>query len=427
MPDRRPKVFISSTIYDFRDLRSALKYWLEELGYDVLLSEHNDFPVQADLNSYVACLEAIDDCDYFILLVGSRVGGLFDAANQVSITQAEYRRAYDRLAAGTLKLASFVRQELWDVREDRRELERLLTNDALRIAELPSGEIDKITTHRSKFANDAAFTFAFLNEIARNDEMRAAVIGDGRLPVGNWIRQFKEFRDIIDALKVEFRIGANLLRTALLANLKAEITSNFQVLSHMNGDTVHPTYQWGCCARQSLHGSIDGSSDFDGQHLKWLGIFAAIGCGLGRNLSTSALEEAITSGEFLDFDRQANAFVVGPMQDSLLLLKRSIDRLRWNEELMDPNSRTKMAREFAPLDANRQLTIRNLQLIPILSIHDSQSNVVALSRAIYKAADGDYSELATVQLFGDSPLDEENETMQRERPTKEQIERWLGE
>lgn len=31
----KPKVFVSSTIYDFKDLRSALKYWLAEKGYEV--------------------------------------------------------------------------------------------------------------------------------------------------------------------------------------------------------------------------------------------------------------------------------------------------------------------------------------------------------------------------------------------------------
>jgi hypothetical protein len=43
MPAQRPKVFISSTIYVFRDLRSALKYWLEELGYDVLLRTEKSY------------------------------------------------------------------------------------------------------------------------------------------------------------------------------------------------------------------------------------------------------------------------------------------------------------------------------------------------------------------------------------------------
>jgi len=67
-----PTIFISSTVFDFRDLRSALKYWLEELGYHVLLFEYNDFPKALDKNSYDACVATVERADYFILLVGGR-------------------------------------------------------------------------------------------------------------------------------------------------------------------------------------------------------------------------------------------------------------------------------------------------------------------------------------------------------------------
>ncbi len=71
----KPRIFISSTIYDFRDMRTALKYWLEQLGYEVVLSEFNDFPKSHDTNSLDAALEVLRASDYYILLVGSRVGG----------------------------------------------------------------------------------------------------------------------------------------------------------------------------------------------------------------------------------------------------------------------------------------------------------------------------------------------------------------
>ena len=73
----RPKIFVSSTIYDFQDLRSALKYWLQEYGYETQLSEYNDFQKDLTLNSYDACLKSIENCDYFILLIGGRRGGLY--------------------------------------------------------------------------------------------------------------------------------------------------------------------------------------------------------------------------------------------------------------------------------------------------------------------------------------------------------------
>lgn len=70
---RRPTFFISSTIFDFRDLRSALKFYLEEQGCQVLTSETNDFKKPLDEHSYDACLKAIEAADYFILLM-SRSG-----------------------------------------------------------------------------------------------------------------------------------------------------------------------------------------------------------------------------------------------------------------------------------------------------------------------------------------------------------------
>jgi hypothetical protein len=61
-----PTFFLSSTIYDFKDLRSALKHYLEEQGCSVLASEYNDLPKPLDVHSYDACLNAIMAADYFV-------------------------------------------------------------------------------------------------------------------------------------------------------------------------------------------------------------------------------------------------------------------------------------------------------------------------------------------------------------------------
>ena len=47
----QPTVFVSSTIYDFADMRSALKYWLGEMGFRAQLSEYNDFQKNLNNNS----------------------------------------------------------------------------------------------------------------------------------------------------------------------------------------------------------------------------------------------------------------------------------------------------------------------------------------------------------------------------------------
>lgn len=83
----KPKIFVSSTIYDFKDLRSALKYWLTEKGYEVRMSERNDFKKDSSQNSYQACLDSIEECDYFILLIGSGAGGIYSQNPLITITQ----------------------------------------------------------------------------------------------------------------------------------------------------------------------------------------------------------------------------------------------------------------------------------------------------------------------------------------------------
>src|SRR4051812_44893193 len=123
---KKPTFFISSTIYDFRDLRSAIKFYLEEQGCTVLASEFNDFGQPLDVHSYEACLAQIATADYFVLLVGSRVGGWFDEAAKVSITQQEYRTAYELHLKGQLKILSFVRSDVWALKDDRKELGRFL-------------------------------------------------------------------------------------------------------------------------------------------------------------------------------------------------------------------------------------------------------------------------------------------------------------
>ena len=59
----RPTIFISSTIYDFRDLRSAIKDHLETNGCRVLASEFNDFTKPLNKHSYQACLDTIAQAD----------------------------------------------------------------------------------------------------------------------------------------------------------------------------------------------------------------------------------------------------------------------------------------------------------------------------------------------------------------------------
>lgn len=194
-----PKIFISSTIYDFKDLRSALKFYLNRMGYEVMASEANDFPVDRSSDSYTACLKNIQECQYFILLIGNRIGGMYD--HEISITHKEYLVAKECANAGSLKIITFVRQSLWDHCERVKELAKYL-----RTTYRNDEEIQKISFLRSKFAHDAKKTFDFINEIKQSSEIKKCVIDKQERPLGNWIHVFDNFEDIISAINQEFCI-----------------------------------------------------------------------------------------------------------------------------------------------------------------------------------------------------------------------------
>jgi hypothetical protein len=112
MPSPLPKVFLSSTIYDLRDLRDAVQTALRKDGYTVLASEDGSIPVDSNKHSYEVCLDAARNCDCLVAVIDGRFGGTMPDG-KTSITQAEVVTA---LGKGR-QVYVFVRKEVWDAKE----------------------------------------------------------------------------------------------------------------------------------------------------------------------------------------------------------------------------------------------------------------------------------------------------------------------
>ena len=108
----RPRVFVSSTIYDFRDLRSALKWWLEQMGCEVRMSEFTDFARPPEQGAFNSCFAAIQDSHFYVLLIGGRRGSWYDKDNLVSVTRQEFRVAAELARQGKLVPVVFLRKEV---------------------------------------------------------------------------------------------------------------------------------------------------------------------------------------------------------------------------------------------------------------------------------------------------------------------------
>lgn len=429
MTTSSPRIYISSTIYDFRDLRSALKYWLEGLGYEVMLSDYNDFDKPLDENSYIACLRAIEKASYFILLVGARVGGFYNSVDNISITRMEYRTAYESVKAGKLKLATFVRQELWDIREDRKALKEFLINDQQNQTEIGGTLLDEIVKHPSKFVNDAEVTFEFLKEIGRVEEMKEAMAGKAGLPRGNWIHTFSTFGDIVEALQTTFGTRHSLSRVALETNLRQELLSNIVLLTGKYKDDIHFNTQWGEFARARWVGGLDDSSKMPGRYLKWLGLYGLFRT-RGERLSSQFIDQALTSGEFLEYDFKNNSYVIGPVHKALFALKENIQKLRnFSEKVFDDRIMS-LIDKYSPknnpaIASDKEIIVTNQEILPAVACCDCERNVADLAVALFKALHGDLSGLSNFHLRASTPDEKMAEEIKNERTSVEEIEEWL--
>lgn len=192
----RPTIFLSSTVYDFGDLRSALKDYLELRGCRVLASEFTDFTRPLDEHSYKACLDTIEQADIFVLFIGRRVGGFQDETKRVSITRAEYRHAYNLAKTFQIKLLCFVRSDVLNHYRCVQDLAKLLRDDPA----LTEAQRHKFANCPTQAMDSAEDIRAFIDEVTRNRETRLASQGKGEAPIANWIWPFTTFTEIRQAL-----------------------------------------------------------------------------------------------------------------------------------------------------------------------------------------------------------------------------------
>lgn len=102
----RPRIFISSTYFDMKHVRSSLEVFVGSLGFDVILSENGKIAYSPDIPLDESCYKEAQASDIFVLLIGGRYGSeasprnanipknFFDRYN--SITKKEYHAAREK-------------------------------------------------------------------------------------------------------------------------------------------------------------------------------------------------------------------------------------------------------------------------------------------------------------------------------------------
>ncbi len=419
---KRPTFFISSTIFDFQDLRSALKFYLEEQGCKVLASEYNDFTKPLDKHSYQACIDAIHAADYFILLIGSRVGGWYNEKSRISITQHECREAYALHKAGKLKLLNFVRLDVWRVKEDRRELAKYLESISI-----DESSKKAIVNFPSKSAEDAEFLSAFITEVGRNQETRLSVKDQAPAPTGNWIHTFSGFRDIIDVMNgvvlsstpIDDLMLKRLLRRELrefLAQSLVKIKAGSVHSPRNQIDMFHAEHQITLDARNNKFTTVSTK--------RWDGLAILLIHLLGFQLHPVVLSNAISQPTFLDFDLSTDSYKETQTYEALLLLQgkiRKLNRANTNKALDFIFEHTPRAQPHR----GETLQIETMRLVTVMHLLDRWANVIELSRSLLRHMDGEPFQMPS--LRPDSPIHGMQEMIEQEKLSASDLDKFIAE
>ncbi|MGA2407163.1 MAG: DUF4062 domain-containing protein [Bacteroidales bacterium] len=107
------KIYLSSTCYDLVDLRAELERFLKQKRHEILLSDRATFPVEIGVHRHDVCINNVEQCDLFILVIDGRFGAPYYRDNNISITWAEFNEAIRK----ECKIIAFVRKAVFNERQ----------------------------------------------------------------------------------------------------------------------------------------------------------------------------------------------------------------------------------------------------------------------------------------------------------------------
>lgn len=418
--NRKPTFFISSTIYDFRDLRSAIKFYLEEQGCAVLASEFNDFGQTLDQHSYDACLKQIEAADYFVLLIGARVGGWYNKDNRVSITRQEYRTAYRLHSEGKLKVIVFVRSEVWSIKDDRKELINFL--DEL---DVDPGIRASIASRPSKAASDAKFLIEFLEEVGHNKETAKAVKSSAPLPTGNWIHVFSNFREVIDTLRAQVFAGRPIeqaINRQLLRNELLDVVSQL-LMKPSDGKAISPSiFLTKFAKKYPITTSQIGNKTIITRRHWDVYLTCLMHYTRNRRPQLQILSGVLASDTFLEYDRELGIFRELPEYRALSILQdevRSLIELKTGADIG-----TKMVSLSIAARRGEDISIPIDDLILMQSLANRVINIILLATALIRYLDGGLFKMPVLQP--QTPITDQVTALDEERVTVEEAARFVA-
>ena len=93
----KPRVFISSTCYDLKEIRSQIREFVFDYGYEPILSEFGDIFFDYGEHPQDSCFKEIEKCQMFVLIIGNSFGSTYyktrNNSSPNSITMEEFAKS----------------------------------------------------------------------------------------------------------------------------------------------------------------------------------------------------------------------------------------------------------------------------------------------------------------------------------------------
>ena len=201
---RKPIVFVSSTVYDKKDMLDHIRMQLENAGYDVRMSHAGTIPVDSASSAYENCLNGVRDADFFIGIISPSYGSGIIASTRTSITHEEMRLAI-RLKLPRLMLVDervkvatdFVNHLGFRGEEGRKALVEYAREYAKKNlkgkGKDPLVEVTKICDLR---------VMSLYDEILLGENPQKKRDAENR--IGNWIQEFRTIEDFKRFISTQF-------------------------------------------------------------------------------------------------------------------------------------------------------------------------------------------------------------------------------
>jgi len=374
-----PSVFISSTVNEFRDLRSALAYMLRAQGFTVRLSEAADFDVRGDRSAFEECFSNIRASDYYVLIIGGKRGNLYQ--DGTSITRQEYRVARHHFLSSSRPIMHFY------LREDI----ELAINGSRR-------------AQKKVGIDDLDHLISFIDEVQN----------PGIEGTPSYVKRFSDFEDVIKSVTNWLNLGRTISETLIRHSLLSDLAFNLSKMVSNIGGSPFP-YHW-CMTKMRNETSITpqvlGQTIVlsDDQVISL--VLALVGRTRGNNLRTKAIEESLNQGVFLTFNPAKAILEESQIYKALQQTCEDIQELclldspsafpGWDSELLtDIKTRWK--------GRPHSLEVNSYYLASTLSHYDRITNIFNGHVALCKVLLGMTEELESYKRQPVTPLGEQEE------------------